>query len=73
MGTPSSVCVDNDLSSSETSISIWSTNNEFTRRIDNDLRFWFNVVLGDDFIHNILNKLLSKQFVLRSHLVIVLS
>jgi hypothetical protein len=34
VGTPSTVCVNNDLSASETSITLWSSNDELSRRLD---------------------------------------
>merc|ERR1719189_744201 len=72
MGSPSSISIDNDLSSRESSISVGSANDEFSGGVDDDLGLFAKIFLGNNFLDNIFNELLSKEFVLGGHLIIVL-
>jgi hypothetical protein len=53
VSTPTSVGVDNDLSTSQTSITLRSTNNESTRRLNVVNTLVIEQVLGDNFLDNL--------------------
>ena len=62
VGTPTTVSVDNDLSSGQTSISLRTTNDESTRRLDVVNTSVIEQVLGDDLLDNLLHDLGSEVF-----------
>jgi len=72
VGSPSAVGIDDNLSSSQSCVSVRSANDEFSGGVDNDLRFILDIFRRDDFLDDVLDDLLSKKFVLGGHLVIVL-
>jgi hypothetical protein len=62
VSTPTTVSVDNDLSASQTSISLRTTDNESTRRLNVVNTSVIEQVLGDDLLDNLLHDFGSQVF-----------
>merc|ERR1719483_387683 len=60
MSSPTSISIDNNFPSSESSISHWASNNKVATRVDVELGFSVQVLLGDCGADNLLHDVLPE-------------
>merc|ERR1719242_2553239 len=72
MSSPSSISINNDFPASQTSISIWSSNDEFSTGVDDNLSPFSDVFIRNHSFDDVFDELLSKEVVLVGHLIVVL-
>nr|KYP71741.1 hypothetical protein KK1_011010 [Cajanus cajan] len=72
MGTPASIGINDDLSSSETSITVGATNDKTTRRVKVEDGLLIQVLLRNDRLDNMLFKVSSNLVIAHSLIMLVL-